>query len=64
MLYEYITLTDHWHDIFVLNMHAPTEDKHDDTKDSFHEEPEHVFDQFPKYHIKILLEDFNTKVQT
>jgi hypothetical protein len=26
---------------------APTEDKTDDIKDSFHEELEHVFDKFP-----------------
>jgi hypothetical protein len=31
-------------------------------KDSFYEELEHVFDQFLKYHAKILLEGFNAKV--
>jgi hypothetical protein len=31
-------------------------------KDSFCEEPECVFDQFLKYHMKILLGDFNAKV--
>jgi hypothetical protein len=36
-----------WCDI-VLSMHAPTEDKFYDTKDSFYEELERVFDQFPK----------------
>jgi hypothetical protein len=41
---------------------APTEDKCDDTKDSIYEELEGVFNQFPKYHMKILLEDFNAKV--
>jgi hypothetical protein len=50
-----------WCDI-VLNVHAPTEDKDDDTKDSFYEELEQVFNQFPRYHIKILLGDFNAKV--
>jgi hypothetical protein len=34
----------------------------DDTKDGFYEELEGVFDQFPKYHMKILLGDFNAKV--
>jgi hypothetical protein len=43
-------------------VHAPTEDKCDDTKDSFYEELEGVFNQFPKYHMKILLGDFNAKV--
>jgi hypothetical protein len=32
------------------------------TKDSFYEELEGVFDQFPKYHMKILLGDFYAKV--
>jgi len=30
-----------------LNVHAPTEDKDDDIKDSFYEGLEQVFDQFP-----------------
>jgi hypothetical protein len=32
------------------------------TKDSFYKELEQVFDQFPRYHMKILLGDFNAKV--
>jgi hypothetical protein len=48
--------------IIVLNFHAPTEDKTDDVKHSFYEELERVFDKFPKYHMKILLGDFNAKV--
>jgi hypothetical protein len=31
-------------------------------KDSLYEELEHVFDKFPKYHMKILLGDFNAEV--
>jgi hypothetical protein len=31
-------------------------------KGSFYEELESVFDKFPKYHIKMLLGDFNVKV--
>jgi hypothetical protein len=34
----------------------------DDIKDSFYEELECVFDQFPRYIMKILLGDFNAKV--
>jgi hypothetical protein len=55
---SYIILRGRWCHIIVLNVHAPT----DDVKDSFYEEVERVFDKFPKYHIKILLGDFNTKV--
>ena len=43
-------------------MHAPSEEKSDESKDSFYEELEQVFDLFPKYHMKILLGDFNAKV--
>jgi len=37
-------------------------EKSDDFKDSFYEELEQVFNHFPKYHMKILLGDFNAKV--
>jgi hypothetical protein len=43
-------------------VHAPTEEKSDDSKDCFYEELEQVFDHFPKYHTKILLGDFNPKL--
>jgi hypothetical protein len=43
---SYTTLKGHWYDI-ILNVHAPTEDKDDDIKDSFYKELEKVFDQFP-----------------
>jgi hypothetical protein len=43
-------------------VHAPCEDKSDDVKDSFYEELARVFDQFPRYDMKILLGDFNDKV--
>jgi hypothetical protein len=59
---SYITLKGCWCDIIVLNVHAPTEDKDDVTKGRFYEELEQVFYQFPEYHTKILLGDFNAKV--
>jgi exonuclease III len=58
----YITLNGRWCDTFVLNVHAPTEDKDDVIKDSFYEELEEVFSQFLRYHMKILLGDFNAKI--
>jgi hypothetical protein len=45
-------------------VHAPTEDKSYDTKDSFNKELERGLDQFLKYHMKILFGDLNTKVGT
>jgi hypothetical protein len=57
---SYITLKGRWY-ITVLHAHTPHEDK-DDIKDSFYEELEQVFDQFPRYHMKIMLGDLNAKV--
>jgi hypothetical protein len=57
----YIVLRGHWCNIIVLNMHAPCEDKGDDVRDSFYEELGRVFDQFPRYDMKILLDDFHAK---
>jgi exonuclease III len=41
----------------------PCEDKGDGVKESFYEELGRVFDQFPRYDMKILLGDFNVKVR-
>jgi hypothetical protein len=49
-----------WSDIFVLNVHAPTGDR-TDGMDSFDRELEQIFDEFPKYHMKTLLGDLNSK---
>jgi len=60
-----IVLKGHWCNIIALNVHAPSEDKSDDLKDSFYEELEQgfFFYHFPMYHMKILLGDFNAKVE-
>ena len=50
-----------WRNI-IVNVHAPSEEKCDESKHSFYEELEQVFDNFPKYHMKMLLGDFNAKV--
>jgi hypothetical protein len=47
---SYIMLRGRWCHIIV---HAPTEDKTDDVKDSFYKELERVFDKLPKYHMKM-----------
>jgi len=45
---SYIVLEGHWCNITVLNVHARSEEKSDDSKDSFYEELEQLFDHFPK----------------
>jgi hypothetical protein len=58
---SYIILRGHWCNIIILNVHAPSEDKSNDVKDSFYEKLGHVFHQLPRHDIKILLSDFNVK---
>jgi hypothetical protein len=59
---SYIVLRGCWCNIIVLNTHAPTEEKVDDSQDSFYKKLEHIFDNFPTYHTKMLLGGFNAKV--
>jgi len=61
---SYIVPRSCWGNIIFLNVHAPSEEKSDDSKDSFYEELEQFFFQFSKYHMKILPGDFNEKVET
>ena len=37
-----------WPNVIVVNVHATSEEKSDESKDSFYEELEQVFDHFPK----------------
>jgi hypothetical protein len=46
-------LRGHWQNIIVVNVHAQSEEKSDESKDSFYEELEQVFDHFPKYRMKM-----------
>jgi hypothetical protein len=59
---SFIVLRGHWCNIIVLNAHAPSGKISDDSKDSFHEELQQVFNHFPIYHMKILLGDVNAEV--
>jgi exonuclease III len=59
---SYIILRGCWFHIIVLNVHAPTGDKIADVKDSFYRELDPVFNKFPKYYMKIVLGDFNSKI--
>lgn len=45
----HIILKHCWCDDIVLSMHALTENKVDNAKDSFYGEEEYIFNQFPKY---------------
>ena len=45
--------------IIVLNVRVSSEEKSDDSKPSCYEELEKYFYHFPKYHMKILVGNFN-----
>jgi hypothetical protein len=53
---SYMVLSGRWCNIIVLNVHAPTEEKSDDSKDSFYEELEQFFDHFTKYRMKSVID--------
>jgi exonuclease III len=44
-------------------VHASSEDKSDNMNDSFYEELERVLNHFQKYKVKILLGDWNIRVE-
>jgi len=48
--------------ITVLSVHVLSEKNHYVTKGSFYEGLELLFEHFPTYHLKILLESFNAKL--
>jgi hypothetical protein len=48
--------------IIILNVHAPSGEKRDDSKESLCEEREQVLDHFLKYSMIPLLGDFNAKL--
>jgi hypothetical protein len=58
----HIVLRGRWCNIIVLNVHVRSEEKSDDSKDSFYEELERGFDHSLKYHMNILLGDGNAEL--
>jgi hypothetical protein len=58
---SYIILRFGWCNIIFLNVHGPCEDESAVLKKRFSEEKRRVFDQFPRYDMKILLGVSNAK---
>jgi len=59
---SYIVLRSCSCNIIILNVSAPSEEKSNDSKDSFYEELKQVVDHFLKYHMKSMLGDFTAKL--
>jgi hypothetical protein len=43
-------------------VHAPSQEKSGDSKESFYDEFARIFENFPRYNMKIIFVDFNAKV--
>jgi hypothetical protein len=48
---------------YCFDVHAPSGEKSDDSKDSVCEELDRVLGHFPKYHTKILSGEFDAKLR-
>jgi len=48
---SYLVPRGHWFNIIVLNVHALSEEKSDDSKYSFYDEIEQAFYHFPNFHM-------------
>jgi len=59
---SFIVLRGCLHNIIILNVCAPNEEKCNYSQDRYYEEMGQTFNHFPKYHTKILLQDFNAKL--
>jgi len=57
-----VVLRGRWCNIIVFKVHASREEKSDDSKESFYAVLEQVFNDFPNYHMTIMLGYFNPKV--
>jgi len=57
-----IHLKGKYHNITLINIHAPTEEKDDDVKEQFYAEPQQVQEKVPKHDLLIILGDCNAKI--
>uniref|UniRef100_A0A2S2QMB7 Craniofacial development protein 2 n=1 Tax=Sipha flava TaxID=143950 RepID=A0A2S2QMB7_9HEMI len=48
--------------MFIINIHAPTEGKEDLIKEEFYEEITEIYDRAPKNTVRILIGDFHAKI--
>jgi len=51
-----------FHNITLINIYAPTEDKEEEIKEQFYEELQQIQDKVPKHDVTIILGDMNAKL--
>lgn len=49
-------------DLFIINIHAPTENSEEDVKESFYDELARIYDNIPGNMVKIIIADANAKI--
>jgi exonuclease III len=52
-----------YHNITIINIHAQTEEKDEDTKERFYEELQQIQEKVPKHDLLIILGDYNSKIR-
>lgn len=58
----YIQINMKHRNLAVICTYAPTENSHEETKDTFYEQLEHTCDSIPRYYTKIIVGDLNAQV--
>jgi exonuclease III len=51
-----------YHNITIINIHAPTEEKDEDTKERFYAELQQIQEKVPKHDLLIIIGDYNAKI--
>jgi exonuclease III len=51
-----------FHNMALINIYAPTEDKEEEIKEQFYEELQRTQDRIPKHYLIIILGDMNAKL--
>jgi len=57
-----LTIRAQWFDVSLISVHAPTEDKPQEEKETFYEDLESIINTLLNNSIHILLEDLNAKI--
>jgi exonuclease III len=64
-IYERISklcLKGKYHNITIINIHAPIEEKDEETKECFYAELQQIQEKVPKHDLVITLGDYNAKI--
>lgn len=58
-----IRIKSRYSEISIINVHSPTEEKEDEEIEQFYEEIDGIYNQIPRYDVKIIIGGFNAKLE-